>query len=115
MNRVFLSGVIEHGPNFRTIEDDGQTVALMILRCGQERKIEVFATGDLADDLRQFTVGDSISVSGCLMWNAEGKVGIQIQEPTRKWTPNAYRPNRMESSQHHAFRLKLGKAPKRHW
>jgi hypothetical protein len=94
VNRVRLSGVIEHGPNFRAIDGNGQTIALLVLRCGQERKdIEVFAIGHLADALQQFSAGDSISVDGCLMWNAEGKIGIQVQEAVRKWTPGAYRPN----------------------
>jgi hypothetical protein len=115
VNEVQLSGTITQGPRFT--QPDGRLIGTFVLDAGQGdgiiRAIPVVALGRFAEQLQEFNEGDTIKVVGPLYWREQG---IEIMATGfKQHHEGAYRQNRVESIQHHALKLNLGKAPKRHW
>jgi hypothetical protein len=114
VNRVQLSGVIQKGPDFHADAE----VADLVLCCGSSEKvIAVVATKLAVTELRQFQNGDSVSVEGLMIW-PKGKPEI-LAERIRRWI-NGVRSKKQQlgpewRQEGHAFKVKLGKVPKRHW
>jgi hypothetical protein len=90
MNHVELSGTIQSGPDFHTVEKTGAEVGKFTLCCGTaNRVIYVVATDSAVSELHQFQTGDSVAIEGRIVWLAETL--LLLAEAIRKWTPGVYR------------------------